>query len=44
LTLIALWDGNSGDGPGGTADLVEQVIARGCKVVILDAERLKAFA
>ncbi len=41
LTLIALWDGESGDGPGGTSDLVAKVIARGYKVVILDVKRLK---
>jgi hypothetical protein len=43
LTLIALWDGDSGDGPGGTSDLVDQVTARGHKVVILDAKRLKSL-
>jgi hypothetical protein len=41
VTLIALWDGSGGDGPGGTADLVAQATARGHKVVILDAKRLK---
>ncbi|MBI1394366.1 MAG: hypothetical protein GC151_00175 [Betaproteobacteria bacterium] len=40
LTLIALWDGAEGDGPGGTADLVERAEARGCRCVILPAERL----
>ena len=41
LTLIALWDGAGGDGPGGTADLVDETSSRGHKVVILDAKRLK---
>lgn len=43
VTLIALWDGSGGDGPGGTADLVQQATARGHKVVILDARRLKVL-
>ena len=43
VTLIALWDQSGGDGPGGTADLVQQARARGHKVVILDAKRLKAL-
>ncbi len=40
LTLIALWDGKAGDGPGGTEDLVEQAQRRGAKVVILDTKEL----
>ncbi|MFN7981968.1 MAG: tetratricopeptide repeat-containing protein [Vicinamibacterales bacterium] len=43
VTLIALWDGSGGDGPGGTADLVQQATSRGHKVVILDAKRLKTL-
>jgi hypothetical protein len=43
LTLIALWDRGNADGPGGTADLVEQVRSRGYKVERLPAERLKAL-
>lgn len=34
-TLFALWDGKSGDGPGGTQDMVEQARARGVRVVLL---------
>lgn len=41
MTLIALWDGGGGDGPGGTADLVQQTSSRGHKVVTLDAKRLR---
>ena len=44
LTLIALWDQGVADGPGGTADLVEQVQRRGQKVERLPAERLKSLA
>ena len=41
LTLIALWNGQPSDGPGGAPDLVSQVKARGYKVVRLEAEKLK---
>ncbi|MFN8062404.1 MAG: tetratricopeptide repeat-containing protein [Vicinamibacterales bacterium] len=43
LTLIALWDQGTADGPGGTRDLVSQMQSRGYKVVRLEAERLKAL-
>jgi hypothetical protein len=33
VTLIALWDGKAGDGPGGTADMIDQVQSRGGEVV-----------
>ncbi len=36
VTLIVLWDGGGGDGPGGTADMVELARRRGVKVVRLD--------
>lgn len=36
VTLIALWNGAAGDGPGGTEDMVKQAKARGAKVIILD--------
>jgi hypothetical protein len=39
--LIALWDGASGDGAGGTKDMIERVENRGDKAVVLDAARLK---
>ena len=40
VTLIALWNGAEGDGPGGTGDLVEQTRTRGQKTVVLDAKPL----
>jgi tetratricopeptide repeat protein len=40
VVLIALWNGKTGDGPGGTADLVQQASARGAKVVVLDSDEL----
>jgi len=36
LALIALWDGKSGDGPGGTKDLVEQARKHGVNTILLD--------
>ena len=40
VTLIALWNGEAGDGPGGTQDMVQQARARGAKVIILDTKNL----
>ncbi len=40
VTLIALWDGEKGDGPGGTEHMVAKARARGAKVVILDTQEL----
>jgi hypothetical protein len=40
LTLIALWNGKEGDGPGGTRDLVEKVRERGAKVIHLNSGSL----
>ena len=40
VTLIALWNGQQGDGPGGTADLVEKAEQRGAKTIILDTKGL----
>jgi Tetratricopeptide Repeats-Sensor len=40
VTMIALWDGGVGDGPGGTADLVAQAQARGAKTVVIDTKTL----
>jgi hypothetical protein len=42
VTLIALWNGAEGDGPGGTADMVQIARERGAKVVILDTRELFA--
>lgn len=36
MTLLALWDMKTGDGPGGTEDMVNQVRMRGGDVEILD--------
>jgi hypothetical protein len=39
VTLIALWDREpTGDGPGGTSDLVTKVERRGAKTVIIDTK------
>jgi hypothetical protein len=40
LTLIALWDGEAGDGPGGTKDMVDRARQQGAKVIVLDAKEL----
>ena len=40
MTLLSLWDGKSGDGPGGTADMVAQALARGAQVVELGRDSI----
>jgi tetratricopeptide (TPR) repeat protein len=40
VTLIALWNGEKGDGPGGTDDLVARAEERHARTVILDTKRL----
>jgi len=40
LTLIALWNGAVGDGPGGTEDMVKRAQDRGATFIHLDARRL----
>jgi hypothetical protein len=40
ITLIALWDEKAGDGPGGTADVVNTANNRGAKTVILNVNLL----
>lgn len=42
VTLIALWNGATGDGAGGTADMVQKAQERGAKTVILDTEEIFA--
>jgi len=42
VTLIALWNGASGDGPGGTADMVQKARERGAKTIILDTKKIFA--
>jgi Tetratricopeptide Repeats-Sensor len=39
-TLIALWNGDKGDGPGGTEDMVDKAKLRGAKFVRLDTRNL----
>lgn len=40
VTFLALWNGEAGDGPGGTAHMVETARARGGRAVVLDAKAL----
>ena len=40
MTLMALWDKQKSDGPGGTEDMVKQVKDRGGKVEIIDIQKL----
>jgi hypothetical protein len=40
LTLIALWNGATGDGPGGTEDMVERAKNRGARFIHLDTKKL----
>jgi len=40
LTLIALWNGQVGDGPGGTEDMVKRAQDRGATFIHLDARNL----
>jgi tetratricopeptide (TPR) repeat protein len=40
LTLVALWDGQEGDGPGGTGDLVRKVEDMGARSVVINTKEL----
>ena len=40
VTVIALWNGEKGDGVGGTADLVDKAQQRGAKTVILNTKEI----
>jgi hypothetical protein len=40
ITLIALWDGEGGDGPGGTGDLIKKVEALGARREIINTKQL----
>jgi hypothetical protein len=42
VTLIALWNGEAGDGPGGTQDMMDQAGRRGAKAVVIDTTVLFA--
>jgi hypothetical protein len=35
MTLLALWNGQSGDGPGGTKDMLDRAKKRGAQSVVL---------
>ncbi len=43
LTLIALWDGETGDGPGGAEHMVKLARERGGRVIWLDTKKLFAL-
>ena len=40
VTLLALWNGKAGDGPGGTADMVKLAEEQGAKVCVEDTDAL----
>ncbi|HCM1507497.1 TPA: hypothetical protein N2916_003889 [Vibrio parahaemolyticus] len=40
VTLIALWDGNEGDGLGGTKDMIQQAQKQGVKFIPLNTRNL----
>jgi hypothetical protein len=40
MTLVALWNGSSGDGPGGTDDMVKRAMDRGATFIHLDTRKL----
>jgi hypothetical protein len=40
MTLIALWDGKGGDGPGGTEHMVNEAVSKGAKVIRIDINGL----
>ena len=40
VTLLVLWDGKGGDGPGGTHDMLKLAESRGVRIVRLDASLL----
>jgi hypothetical protein len=39
-TVIALWDGAAGDGPGGTQHMVETARQRGARTLVLDTRAI----
>ena len=43
VSLIVLWNGNGGDGPGGTQDMVGLGQVRGVRFVHLDASKLALY-
>jgi tetratricopeptide (TPR) repeat protein len=43
VTVLALWNGKKGDGPGGTADMITIAQARGAETRILDTNTIFGF-
>lgn len=39
ITLLALWDREGGDGPGGTEDMVSEVKKLGARTIVIDTKR-----
>jgi tetratricopeptide (TPR) repeat protein len=44
VTLVALWNGQAGDGPGGTADMIKLAQSRGAKVCVKNTDELFEIA
>jgi hypothetical protein len=40
VTVIALWNGEPGDGRGGTSDMLQRATERGAKPVVLDTKEM----
>ena len=40
MALMVLWNGARGDGPGGTANMVERVGKQGCRMIWIDTRTL----
>jgi tetratricopeptide (TPR) repeat protein len=40
VTVLALWNGKQGDGPGGTTDMIDIAKARGAEIRVLDSNAL----
>jgi hypothetical protein len=39
ITLIALWNGQGGDGPGGTENMVQEVEKLNARTIIIDTKK-----
>jgi hypothetical protein len=39
IILIALWNGQGGDGPGGTEDMMRQVEKLRARIIIIDTRK-----
>ena len=40
MSMITLWDGKTGDGPGGTDHMVKKAKERGAKTIVIDTKEL----